>query len=198
MRAKTAAALVLASLTTFYAIAHPVDRVSWQWTNTTCTCVEYCEKIVDGPMAANGDMGIAIGGAYRGHDVCFRRFVRLTNFFALLHQTRSGDSSSLWGRTTSGDSQGSSSGIHHLITSRLVRNDVGFDVPKRSLLLHVQVKSRFRSLQLATFRKRPSPAPRISPRPSLRVLFSTLMAMACASVKWRWQPANRVHGPTQT
>jgi len=42
--------------------SHPVDRVSWHWSNTTTKCVDYCEKIVDGPMAANGDMGIVIGG----------------------------------------------------------------------------------------------------------------------------------------
>ena len=42
--------------------AHPVDEVAWAWKGTTTKCVEYCEKIVDGPMAANGDMGVAIGG----------------------------------------------------------------------------------------------------------------------------------------
>ena len=41
---------------------HPVDLVAWTWNSTTTECVEYCEKIVDGPMSANGDMGLAIGG----------------------------------------------------------------------------------------------------------------------------------------
>jgi len=39
----------------------------WIWSNAPFpSCVVGCEKVVDGPMTANGDLGVAIGASASG------------------------------------------------------------------------------------------------------------------------------------
>ena len=56
----------LSYLYTVQSLDHPVQEIAWKWSNTTTNCVSNCEKIVDGPMAANGDFGVVIGASTDG------------------------------------------------------------------------------------------------------------------------------------